>query len=112
MTHVHFDYMTMSMSAYDAARLISDKLDARAGDFQLARAADGDPHHEIEFHMDYGDPEDVAWVPGNPVSPLIVSATLSASKFYVEFRFKDTPVYMTIAATSTVTVGWLERTIQ
>lgn len=101
--HVHFNFMTASMSAYDAANWIRNAhLDGR--EYQLCRAADGDPHHEIEFRLD-----SEAFLPGEPISPLIKSAELSPSKFYVEFRFDETPVYMTIPATSTVTLGWLER---
>lgn len=107
-SHIQFNYMTMSMSAYDAARLITNEYEPLGGgrEFQLARAADGDPHHEIEFHLDI-DPK--VHAPGDPVSPTIKSAELSQSRFYVDFRFEGTPVYMTIPATSTVTIGWLER---
>jgi hypothetical protein len=99
--------MTVSVSAYDAYHLIQDAVRQRR-EYQLAKASSGDPNHEVEFHI--GEWEDeISPIAGDPVSPVIVSSELSQSGFYVEIRFKDTPMYLTVPSTSTVTLGWLER---
>lgn len=106
--HIQFNFMTQSVSAYDAVRIVADSARQRRS-YQLARAASGDPNHEIEFHLSADWEDEVMPTAGEPISPMIEQAELSASGFYVEFRFEGTPVYMTIPATSTVTLGWLER---
>lgn len=94
--HIQWEFVQRSLSAYDAYALLMDDPETA---YQFAKASDS-PQHEIEFHLD--DPE-----PGEPTSPVIRDVKLSVSGLYVEFRFADTPVYMTIPATSTVTLGWL-----
>lgn len=106
-SHITFAFMTQAVSAYDAYHMIQDAT-RQAREYQLAKASSGDPNHEIEFHL--GEWEDeVAPIAGDPVSPVIVSAELAPSGFYVTINFKDTPVYMTVPATTTITLGWLER---
>lgn len=94
---MQFEFVQKAMSAYDAYALLQDDPETA---YQFAVAASNDPHHEIELHLE--DPE-----PGEPTSPVIRQVTLSPSGMYVEFKFADTPVYMTIPAMSTVTLGWL-----
>jgi hypothetical protein len=107
-THIQFVFLTRSVSAYDAAAMFADGPRQRR-QYQLAKAASGDPNHEIEFGWGHWEDEIVEHTPGEPTSPPILSMELSPSGMYVEVRFDDTPVYMTLPATSTVTLGWLER---
>lgn len=106
-SHITFAFMTQSVSAYDAYHMIQD-AGRQAREYQLAKASSGNPNHEIELHTDSWE-QDVAPIAGDPVSPLIESAELSQSGFYVTIRFKDTPVYLTVPSTTTITLGWLER---
>jgi hypothetical protein len=105
--HIQFNFMTQSVSAYDAYHMIRDAARQRR-EYQLAKAGGADPNHEIQFHIGEWETE-LAPVHGDPVSPVIVSAELADSGFYVEIHFKDWPVYLTVPSTSTVTLGWLER---
>lgn len=106
-SHISFNFLVQSVSAYDAVLMVQDAK-RQAREYQLAKAASGDPNHEIEFSLaDHQDGRSV--IAGDPTSPLIESAELAPSGFYTTFRFEDTPIYLTIPATSTVTLGWLER---
>lgn len=103
---IHFDFLTKSMSAYDAWLLVRDAARWRR-EYQLA-ATGADPNHETAFG--WGSWEDeVNPNPGEPTSPPIASVDLTPSGLYVEFRFLDSPMYMTVPATSTITLGWMER---
>lgn len=95
---MQFEFMTKAMSAWDAFDLVQANGDII--DYQLAVAASDHRQHEIQLHQDAE--------PGEPSSPVIESVELSPSHLYVTFRFRGTPVYMTIPAMSTVTLGWLQ----
>jgi hypothetical protein len=95
---MQFEFKTKSMSAMDAYHLFGVSA---PWSYQLAVAASDDVHHEIMFSLDDAEP-------GEPTSPVIRQMTLSPSGMYVEIKFRDTPVYMTVPAMSTVTLGWLE----
>lgn len=107
--HIQFNFLTKSVSAYDAVMMVADAGRQRR-EYQLAKLASGDPNHEVDLGLTELDGEDERSVShGDPVSPVIESAELSISGFYAEFRFTNSAMFMTIPATSTVTLGWLER---
>lgn len=94
-----FVFMVRNMSAWDAAALINEK---HADEYMLGKLMSDRPGHEVELHQDAAEP-------GDPVSPVIESATVSGSHFYVEFAFEGTPVRMTVPVMTTIEIGWLER---
>lgn len=94
---MNFEFVQKSMSAYDAYALLMDDPETA---YQFAVAASESPQHELQVHLDNAEP-------GDPTSPVIREVSLSPSGLYIDFRFADTPVYVTIPAMSTVTLGWL-----
>lgn len=92
-----YEFMTKTLSAWDARLLIMSHPDV---DFQLAAASSDMAQNEVAFHMDVE--------PGEPTSPVIIDVGLSPSGMYVEFRFRESVMYMTVPAMTTVTLGWLQ----